>query len=68
MKYFPKKQLFESIGLKHLVENIPDDLLSEDFVNKTINKIKTDEDFIKQNRIETTKETLTLEYPSYILP
>jgi len=66
-KYFGKRQFFESIGLKHIVENIPEDLITEEFIKGIIEKIKTDDDFVRKYRLESLRETLLLEYPSYIL-
>jgi type III restriction enzyme len=66
-KIFPKKQLLEAFGLKHLVGNLPEDLISDELVNSFFEKIKSDEEFVKENRLEAVRESLVLEYPSYIL-
>jgi len=66
-KYFRGKQFFESLGLKRIVENIPDDLITEEFVRGIIEKIINDNDFVRSYRLEALRETLLLNYPSYIL-
>jgi hypothetical protein len=66
-KYLIGKQFFKSLGLKHIVENIPEDLITEEFVKRVIEKIINDEEFVKQNKLEALRETLLLKYPSYIL-
>jgi len=66
-EYFNGEQLFASIGLKHMVENIPEDLITEEFTKGIIEKIKSDDDFVSQYKLEALRETLLLNYPSYIL-
>jgi len=66
-KYFKGKQFFDSIGLKHIVENIPEDLITEEFIKGIIEKIKSDDNFVRQYKLEALRETLLLKYPSYIL-
>ena len=65
--YFPGKTLFEAFGLSHIVENLPEDLITLEFTESILKKIETDDAFVKQNRLEALRETLTLSYPSYIL-
>jgi hypothetical protein len=36
-------------------------------IDSIIDQIRTNDEFVKRHRLETVKETLTLEYPSYIL-
>jgi len=64
---FTKRQLLEVFGLKHLVENLPEDLITEQFVESILNKVKIDNDFARQNRLEALRETISLNYSSYIL-
>jgi type III restriction enzyme len=66
-KLFPKKQLLEILGLKHLVENLPEDLITNEFIDNIFTKAINDDEFVKQNKLEALRETLTLSYPSYIL-
>ena len=42
-------------------------LLSSGGLDAVFNKIRTDPAFVKKNKLETVKESLTLNYPSYIL-
>jgi hypothetical protein len=65
--YFPGEALFEAFGLKHLIENLPEDLITPEFTQGILKKIETDDAFVKQNKLEALRETLTLSYPSYIL-
>jgi len=65
--YFPGETLFEAFGLKHLIENLPEDLITPEFTQGILKKIETDDAFVKQNKLEALRETLTLSYPSYIL-
>lgn len=65
--YFPGKNLFEAFGLKHLIENLPEDLITPEFTQGILKKIETDDAFVKQNKLEALRETLILSYPSYIL-
>lgn len=66
-RLFHKNQLLEVFGIKHLVENLPEDLITNDFIESIFKKITTDDEFVKQNRLESLRETLSLSYPSYIL-
>jgi hypothetical protein len=66
-RYFTGKEFFRSLGLEHIVENIPEDLITEEFVRGIIEKIINDHDFVKRYRLEALRETLLLKYPSYIL-
>jgi type III restriction enzyme len=66
-RYFTGKEFFRSLGLEHIVENIPEDLIKEEFVRGIIKKIINDFDFVRQCRLEALRETLLLKYPSYIL-
>jgi len=66
-KFYSLKQFIEELGLKHLVENLPEDLITNDFVCNLINKIRSDDNFVKMNRLESIRESLMLKYPSYIL-
>ncbi|MBM4135685.1 MAG: restriction endonuclease subunit R, partial [Nitrospira sp.] len=66
-RIFPKKQLLEVFGLKHLVENLPEDLITDELIENIFGKVTTNDEFVKQNRLEALRETLSLSYPSYIL-
>ncbi|MBP9019830.1 MAG: DEAD/DEAH box helicase family protein, partial [Bacteroidales bacterium] len=66
-RLFSQRQLLETVGLKHLIENLPEDLITKELIENLLAKIKTDGDFVRQNRLEAIRETLSLSYPSYIL-
>jgi len=62
-KYYPdKNQLFEALGIsleqKDLIK-----LLNGGWLDT----LRQDDEFIKRNRLEALRETITLDYPSYIL-
>ncbi len=62
-KLFPrKKELLEAIG-------IPDEAFSRyDYeLDQLLNSIRINANFVKEFHLEAVRETLTLEYPSYIL-
>ncbi len=66
-RVFPKKQLLEVLGLKHLVGNLPEDLITNEFIDTIFTKVVKDNEFVRQNKLENLRETLLLKYPSYIL-
>jgi type III restriction enzyme len=58
--------LFEALGIELSIEdNIR--LLSAGGPNAVLDKIRTDDDFVKSYKLETVRESLNLDYPSYIL-
>lgn len=64
-KYFKKQSEFrKALGLdsEHIKEIIEDEGLSAVF-----KKIKTNDRFVRDHKLEALRETLTLDYPSYIL-
>ena len=63
-KYFPKPgDRMESLGL--ITDALKDFVLNEG-LEELILKIKKDKKFVKQHKLESVHETLTLDYPSYI--
>jgi len=66
-EYFPGKLLFEAFGIYDLVEKLPEDLITPEFTHSILEKIKNDDVFVKQHKLEALRETLLLAYPSYIL-
>ena len=38
--YFPGKTLFEAFGLKHLIENLPEDLITPEFTQGILKKLR----------------------------
>jgi type III restriction enzyme len=64
-KYFPKpSQLVESLGLTG--DEVRAHVM-DDGVEGFVARVKTDDEFVRQLRLESLRETLTLDYPSYIL-
>lgn len=63
--YDDNSKLLKALGIP-LTEEITQIIINKGF-DKVIEKIKTDDDFVKRNRLEAVRESLTLEYPSYIL-
>jgi hypothetical protein len=59
-----QSERLKAMGLDH--QNIKDFLIDNGF-DALIEKIKTDDDFVKAYHLESLRETLTLFYPSYIL-
>ncbi len=66
-KYFQRKDLFKILGLKSLVENLPDNFVDSAFIKKTVHQIENDDSFVKKYHLEGLRETLFLQYPNYIL-
>lgn len=66
-KFFPRKKLLEAFGLKHLVGNLPEDLITDELVHSFFEKIRNDDEFVKENKLEAVRESLLLKYPSYIM-
>jgi len=61
----PKQSdLLSALGLQH--EDIKSFVL-DNSMDALLGRIKTDDDFVRQYRLESLRETLTLNYPSYIL-
>jgi hypothetical protein len=54
----------ETLGMSH--QDLHDLALDIGF-DGLVQKVKSDDDFVKQYKLEALRETLTLEYPSYIL-
>jgi hypothetical protein len=59
-------QLLKALGIKLSDEDYIR-LLSSGGLDVVFEKIRTDNEFVKKNRLEIVRESLTLEYPSYIL-
>jgi len=63
-RYFPRPgNRMESMGL--VSDELKDFVLNEG-LDTLVNKIEADEQFVKQHKLESIHETLTLDYPSYI--
>jgi type III restriction enzyme len=62
---FPKNSdLLSALGLTHKDIN---DYVLDYGLESLFNRIKTDDDFVRQFHLEALRETLILPYPSYIL-
>jgi len=65
--YDNPKEMFSALGITLTSEIWQEIALSGKGPNYIIEKIKTDDDFVKKNKLEAVRESLTLDYPSYIL-
>jgi type III restriction enzyme len=65
--YDNPKEMFSALGITLTSEIWQEIALSGKGPNYIIEKIKTDDDFVKKNKLEVVRESLTLDYPSYIL-
>lgn len=64
-KFYPKQsELLSALGLDH--GDIKEYVLDEGF-DALLKRIKTDDAFVRDFDLESLRETLTLDYPSYIL-
>ncbi|MBI5401834.1 MAG: DEAD/DEAH box helicase family protein [Ignavibacteriae bacterium] len=61
---FPRKSDFRKALSIHTNQEITDMIENEE---DYLEKIKTDDEFVKRNKLESLKESLDLDYPSYIL-
>lgn len=64
--YDNPKEMFSALGIILNSEIWQEIALSGKGTNYIIEKIKTDDVFVKQNKLEAVRESLTLDYPSYI--
>jgi type III restriction enzyme len=61
--YDGKRQLREALGLTH--DDIRDYIEDHDF-DSLLDNIKNDDQFVKEYRLESIRESIALDYPSYI--
>jgi type III restriction enzyme len=66
-KYFLKKNLLDALNIKLSEEDWKNIALSGGGIKTIVQKIKTNDEFVKKYRLQTTRESLLLDYPSYIL-
>ena len=66
-EYFKGKELLKTLGISLSEEDLTDLLLEGGGLDSIIEMVKSDDDFVKKNKLEALRETLTLQYPSYIL-
>lgn len=59
-------ELFKALNIAISQEDLIK-IMSKGGINSIFEKIKEDEDFTKEYRLEALRETLSLDYPSYIL-
>lgn len=59
-------KLLEALGISLSQEDLVK-LLTAGDLDKIFEKIKVDKEFVRKNRLESVRESLALEYPSYIL-
>jgi len=59
-------KLFKALGISLSQEDLIK-LMSSGGLDAVFEKIKTDDGFVKTNKLQTVRESLTLDYPSYIL-
>lgn len=67
LEYFKGKELLKTLGISLSEEDLTDLLLEGGGLDSIIEKVKSDDDFVKKYKLEALRETLTLQYPSYIL-
>ena len=61
------EEKFKALGIELSTEIWKQIALSGKGANWLLDKIKTDNKFVKKNKLEAVRETLNLDYPSYIL-
>lgn len=66
-QYFQGKELLKALGISLSEEDLTDLLLTGGGLDSIIEKVKTDDLFVKKYKLEALRETLSLNYPSYIL-
>lgn len=65
--YDEKKDLLSALGITLPAEVWEEIAISGKGLNYVFDKIKTDNIFVKKNNLQAVQETLSLDYPSYIL-
>ena len=66
-EYFSGKDLLKALGISLSEEDLTDLLLAGGGLDSIIEKVRSNDIFVKKYKLETLRETLTLSYPSYIL-
>jgi hypothetical protein len=66
-KYFQGESLLDALNIRLTDEDWRKIAISGGGISSILEKIKTDDEFVKKYRQEAIRETLTLTYPSYIL-
>lgn len=66
-KYYPRRsELLAAVGVDNKNEEIAD-FLVDSGIDELFKRIKTDDEFAARMKFEALRETMTLDYPSYIL-
>ena len=69
-RYYPQPlDLLDALGMdtEEIKDTLINDLMSRGGPDAFWDRVRSDEDFVKAHRLESVHETLTLDYPSYIL-
>jgi len=66
-EYFQGKELLNTLGISLSEDDLTELLIEGGGIESIFAKVKNDDDFVKKNKLEALRETLTLPYPSYIL-
>ncbi len=66
-QYFEGEELLEALGIRLSEEDWKKIALSKGGLDSIIEKVKNDDIFVKKYKLEALRETLSLDYPSYIL-
>jgi hypothetical protein len=66
-EYFEEKELLEALGIKLSKEDLEEIALGGGGLESIIDKVRKDDAFVKKNKLQGLRETLNLNYPSYIL-
>ncbi|MDI6734903.1 MAG: DEAD/DEAH box helicase family protein [bacterium] len=66
-KLFQPRDLLKSLGINLTQDDLTEILLNGGGVDSIFEKIKINDNFVKKYRLDALRETLLLNYPSYIL-
>ena len=68
-RYYPGMKILDALGLasQDIKDWLMDKLMAGQDINALWDRIREGEDFVKDHKLESVHETLTLDYPSYIL-
>jgi hypothetical protein len=68
-RYYAGMEILDALGLarQEIKDWLMDKLMADRSIDVLWDRIREDEDFVKDHKLESVHETLTLDYPSYIL-
>jgi len=66
-QYFESEELLEALGIRLSEEDWKRIALAKGGLDSVIEKVRNDDAFVKKYKLEALRETLSLDYPSYIL-